>query len=151
MAFLRLGVLCLGLCLFGGAASALDAVKGHWQRGDGKTRVKVSGCGKQKLCVRRTWIKPGYREDDVGSRFVVRVKRSGKRSWQGTAHDLQKKKKFTLRMSVSGNRLTTHGCVLGGNLCRSASWTRIGSRQVANRGGKRRTSGSVSSARRGPR
>lgn len=107
-----------------GAAGAQDLPKGQWRHGDGKTQVNVAPCA-GKICVTRTTRK----DDDGGKterdRYVVDVKPAGDGKWSGIAFDPKRKMKIALSMTVDGDRMTTHGCVLGGSICRSAEWFRV--------------------------
>ena len=104
-------------------AWAQDAVKGSWLRGDGVARVIVSACG-AALCMKNTWIKPGSSEK-VGEYLVLNVRPSGENTWSGRGHDPQRDVGFSANMSVSGDRMTTSGCVAGGLICRTTQWTRL--------------------------
>jgi uncharacterized protein (DUF2147 family) len=49
---------------------------------------------------------------------------SGNGSYKGTLTDIEKNKTYSGKASVSGSTLTVAGCVLGGLLCKSESWTK---------------------------
>ena len=105
------------------AAHAQEAAKGAWQRGDGVARVKVASCGKA-LCMTNIWIKPGSSEK-VGEYIVLNLKPAGQNTWKGSGRDPQRGANFSADMKLSGNHMTTSGCIAGGVICRSTEWTRI--------------------------
>lgn len=118
------GAVAMALIIVGGtSAQAQEAVKGAWLRADGIARVIVSACG-VALCMKNTWIKPGSSEK-VGEYLVLDVKPSGGNTWSGRGRDPQRDVSFTAEMSVSGDRMTTSGCVVGGLICRTTQWTRL--------------------------
>ena len=115
----------LGSGLFFGLLSAAiaDERQGTWLRGDGIARVNVAPCG-QALCMTNVWIKPGSGNEKVGEYIRLDLQPSGPGRWNGTGHDPQRNIDFTTEMVVSGERMTTSGCALGGLLCRSTPWSR---------------------------
>jgi uncharacterized protein (DUF2147 family) len=55
----------------------------------------------------------------------MNLKASGQEAWKGTAYDPQRKRTYGMVMSLKGGKLQTQGCVLGGLLCKTVSWTRL--------------------------
>jgi uncharacterized protein (DUF2147 family) len=115
--------LVLGTILHAPAAGAVD-ITGNWQRGDGNARVSVTRCG-NAFCARNTWIRDPNSGEKVGHVLVMNVKPTNNTMLAGTAYDPQRKLNLSATVSVSGDSMTTRGCVLGGVVCRSVSWTRI--------------------------
>jgi uncharacterized protein (DUF2147 family) len=52
------------------------------------------------------------------------MKPDGKDSWAGSAFNPDDGKHYTAKLTLSGNRLVTSGCVFGGLICKSFDWTR---------------------------
>jgi uncharacterized protein (DUF2147 family) len=98
---------------------------GNWTRGDGKTRIRVEPCGAE-FCGINTWVKPGVSGEKVGDRLIVRVRPAGEDRWSGEAFDPQRDKHYAMKIYVADGRMTTAGCVFGGLVCQSMSWTRLG-------------------------
>jgi uncharacterized protein (DUF2147 family) len=124
----RAGALAGALAAFGAASAAFagaPAFLGNWARGDGKTHVQIKRCGSE-FCGVNTWVRPGVSGEKVGDRLIANVKPAGPGRWSGTAFDPRRKEGYTIRIHVAGDRLTTDGCVAGGLLCQSMSWTRLG-------------------------
>lgn len=114
----------LVLAVLAGPALAQDAV-GTWLRENGESRVRFSKCG-DALCGTVAWLKnPATSSSKVGQRVFYDMKPSGAGSWSGTAFNPEDGKTYTGKMSISGNQLTTSGCVFGGIICRSVSWSRV--------------------------
>ncbi len=97
---------------------------GDWARGDGKTRIRVEPCGKS-VCGVNTWVRRGMKHEKVGDKLIFEVKPSGASHWTGSAFDPQRNERYTVRVKVAGRHMTTDGCVMGGLMCQSMSWTRL--------------------------
>ncbi|MFC2248849.1 DUF2147 domain-containing protein [Labrys portucalensis] len=108
--------------LLAGAAQAGDA-SGTWLRENGESKVKIAPCG-EALCGSVVWVKDPKHQDNVGKRVFYDMAPSGDDKWKGKAFNPEDGKTYTGTMTLSGNRLTTAGCVLGGLICRSVSWNR---------------------------
>ena len=97
---------------------------GDWARGDGKARVRIAPCG-DDLCAVNTWMRADVRNEKVGDRLVMTVTPEGDGRLTGKAFDPQRHMTYHLIMKVAGSHMTTSGCVLGGLICKSMSWTRL--------------------------
>jgi uncharacterized protein (DUF2147 family) len=110
--------------LAGGNAIAAE-VNGTWLRDTGASHVKFASCG-NAICGNIVWIKPGVTTPaKVGQKIFYDMKPNGANSWSGTAFNPEDGKTYTGKMSLSGNTLTTSGCVMGGMICKSTTWTRL--------------------------
>lgn len=115
--------LALGLALCStGAAFAQDA-SGDWLRENGESRVKIAPCGKA-LCGAVAWVKDPAHRNEVGTKVFFDMVPAGPGQWEGKAFNPEDGKTYTGKMVLSGNSLKTSGCVLGGMICKSVSWTR---------------------------
>ena len=97
---------------------------GPWARGDGIVRATIAPCG-DKLCMTDTWIKPGVADEKVGDKVVFDVKPQADGTLKGTGFDPQRDLKFSVMLTVAGDRMSTSGCGFGGLVCKSQNWTRI--------------------------
>lgn len=115
-------------------ASAQAAV-GTWQRSDGTSRVRIAPCG-NALCGTTTWTNaprtdqhnpdPALRSrSTVGVRVFFDMRPNGENRWSGQAYNPEDGRTYSGNMSVSGSTLTTQGCVMGGLVCRSTTWSRM--------------------------
>jgi uncharacterized protein (DUF2147 family) len=124
----------IGLRAFGAlllvAAGPLQAGEpsplGEWARGDGKALVRIEPCA-GAFCAVNTWIKPGTTDEKVGDKLVLNVTPSGSSAFTGEAFDPQRNMTFRMRMDVGPATMTTHGCVLGGLICKTMSFRRFSS------------------------
>lgn len=107
------------------AARAEPVADGVWQRGDGNARVRIAACGND-LCATNIWIKDTSGGEAVGDRLVMNVEPSGSNTLDGKAFDPKRNLTYAIKIKVGQAALTTRGCVLGGVLCKSMNWTRVG-------------------------
>lgn len=108
--------------LAGGAAQAQDAT-GVWARDTGESKVRIAPCG-AALCGTITWLKSTGGKAKIGERVFFDMKPSADNQWAGQAYNPEDGKTYTGKMTLAGAKLTTSGCVLGGLVCKSVSWTR---------------------------
>lgn len=107
------------------AAPASADVLGTWLRDNGESRVRFARCG-DAICGTVSWLKnPATAASKVGQRVFFDMKPNGANSWSGQAFNPEDGKTYSGRMSLSGNTLTTQGCVMGGLICRSVTWSRV--------------------------
>lgn len=123
---LSAGALCgAGVLLLSTALPVLaQDAKGVWLRDNGKSRVRISDCG-GALCGTISWLSDTSGPSKVGQRVFYNMKPSGAGKWSGSAFNPEDGKTYSGTMSLSGSTLTTSGCVLGGLICRSVSWSRV--------------------------
>ncbi|WP_442753918.1 DUF2147 domain-containing protein [Methylocystis sp. JAN1] len=50
---------------------------------------------------------------------------AGENRWSGHAFNPEDGRIYSGAMTLSGNCLTTSGCVLGGLICKTVSWSRV--------------------------
>jgi len=99
---------------------------GTWLRENGESRVRFSKCGGDALCGTVVWLKdPATSKSKVGQRVFYDMKPNGSGAWAGSAFNPEDGKTYSGKMTLSGNRLTTAGCVLGGMICKSVGWSRV--------------------------
>ncbi|MCU0820734.1 MAG: DUF2147 domain-containing protein [Beijerinckiaceae bacterium] len=120
---LALGAAAIGALALPGAASAQE-VLGTWLRENGESRIRLAKCG-DAICGTVVWLKnPAESKSKVGQRVFYDMKPNGSNSWAGQAFNPEDGKTYSGKMTLSGNSLTTAGCVAGGWICRSVSWAR---------------------------
>lgn len=120
---IRLTTAAAGLLLaFAIPASAQD-VSGTWLRDTGASKVRFTKCG-EAMCGTISWLKETNGPAKVGQRIFYDMKPSGAGKWNGSAFNPEDGKTYSGTMSLSGNTLTTAGCVFGGMICRSVKWSR---------------------------
>ena len=120
---IRLGMIAVSMAAFGSAASAGD-VQGEWMRSDGVAQVRFSKCG-GAICGAISWLKdPKNDPGKVGQQVFFDMKPAGDDVWKGSAFNPEDGKTYSGKLTLSGDHLVTAGCVLGGLICKSMSWTR---------------------------
>jgi uncharacterized protein (DUF2147 family) len=116
------------IALFGLTASAPAqagwSATGEWARDDGQVRVRLSNCG-GKICAVNTWAKDPQGQEKAGDRFIMTLVSTDSSHWTGSAFDPQRKLVYTMDVSLSGQQLTTHGCITGSAMCQTAAWRRV--------------------------
>jgi uncharacterized protein (DUF2147 family) len=108
--------------LLASSAYAAD-VTGEWAQADGESKVRFSACG-PAICGVLTWLKDPNGPAKLGERVFYDMKPSGEGTWSGKAFNPDDGKEYTGKMSLSGDKLTTAGCVFGGLICKSYQWSR---------------------------
>lgn len=96
---------------------------GVWLRDNGNSKVRITPCG-DALCGSIVWLRDSGGPAHLGQRVFYGMKPSGENSWRGNAHNPEDGKTYSGSMTLSGNSLTTSGCVLGGLICKSVHWSR---------------------------
>ena len=99
-------------------------VSGVWLRDNGNSRMRFAPCG-EALCGVIAWVKDSNVPAKVGQRIFYNMKETATNAWSGNAFNPEDGKTYSGKMTLSGNKLTTSGCVLGGVICRSVIWTRV--------------------------
>lgn len=106
------------------ACAHADDAMGVWLRGDGAVHARFAPCGSD-LCATNVWVKDSASDEKVGDQLVFNVHKEGANKLVGTGYDPKRKVSMTANITVAGDRLATEGCVAGGLICKSVSWTRI--------------------------
>ncbi|MFJ5370081.1 DUF2147 domain-containing protein [Bosea sp. CER48] len=113
-----------GLGLIASIATAgAQEVVGTWERDTGASKVRFTRCG-EALCGSLSWLKDQNGPAKVGQRIFYDMKPNGANKWSGSAFNPEDGKTYSGTMTLSGNMLTTAGCVMGGLICRSVKWNR---------------------------
>jgi uncharacterized protein (DUF2147 family) len=120
----RAMIASLAILIAAASAAVAGDVKGEWAREDGKTKVRFAACGSDAVCGSITWLKDQNGPAKVGEEVFFDMKPNGDNSWAGSAFNPEDGKRYTGKMTLSGDRLVTAGCVLGGLICKSFGWTR---------------------------
>lgn len=129
-------VLALGCGLtVSGIAVAGDAI-GVWMRSSGSSKIRIEPCG-GALCGTVVWEKnprkdvnnpdPAKRDEAVtGRRVLLGLKPTGTADqWKGDVYNAEDGKTYTGYVTLQADgSLKLQGCVLGGLICKSDSWTR---------------------------
>jgi uncharacterized protein (DUF2147 family) len=112
------------LGLLGLTSPAQADPSGTWLRENGNSRIRIAACG-AALCGTIAWVKDPNGPAKVGQKVFFDMKPSGASTWNGQAFNPEDGKTYSGTMTLSGNSLTTQGCVLGGIICRSVKWSKV--------------------------
>jgi len=104
------------------AARAGD-LTGEWARDDGHGSVRFAPCG-DSLCGVITAKSDPNAPGKIGQKVFYDMKADGENFWRGSAFNPEDGREYTGKITLAGGRLTTAGCVLGGLICKSFTWTR---------------------------
>ncbi len=108
----------------GPAAAAAGGVTGIWMRDDGSAKIRFAPCGGEAVCGFLAWKKNPGGPAKIGQELFFDMKPNGPDSWAGSAFNPEDGRHYSGKMTLSGDRLVTAGCVLGGLICKSFDWTR---------------------------
>ena len=124
MKFVR-ACLTLSAILLSTSLSLADDILGTWLRDNGAVQVKFAPCG-DAICGNIVWVKPGSdSKAKIGQRLFFDMRPNGANSWTGKATSPDSGSVYSGKMSIEGSGLNTSGCVVGGLICKSASWKKI--------------------------
>ena len=124
--------LTLAAAFAGLATAALaDNVHGMWQTevDDGSyALVEMGPCNGTNTCgwIRRTFNADGeYQAETIGKVLVIDMASNGDGTYKGQVWRPSNDKIYVGNMTLNGNSLDLAGCVLGGLICASQTWTRV--------------------------
>jgi uncharacterized protein (DUF2147 family) len=123
-------------------AFAADPV-GTWLTGDKKGKVRIVNCG-GAICGTLVWVQEPNDPDThqpktdkhnvdaskqsrplLGIPIVLNMKPSGADAWEGQVYNAEDGNTYSGSFSMNGaNSAQLKGCVMGGLICKSQTWTR---------------------------
>ncbi|WP_425098842.1 DUF2147 domain-containing protein [Tropicibacter sp. S64] len=122
-------LMAAALALLAGAAAA-DPAEGVWKTevDDGSyAHITIAPCG-PNFCgvISRTFNASGeYASPNKGKQLVRDMAPQGGGAYAGSVWRPSNNKVYIGKMQVNGNSLKLKGCVAGGLLCSSQTWTRV--------------------------
>jgi len=116
------------------APARAQEMAGTYLSQSGETRVRMSPCG-GGFCGTIVWVsKPGNDVNNpdaakrdrplVGLQMISNMKPNGSGGYTGSLYDYTSGKTYSGKATPTAGGLQLSGCVLGGLICRSQSWTR---------------------------
>ncbi|MCX7889623.1 MAG: DUF2147 domain-containing protein [Rhodobacteraceae bacterium] len=119
-----------GVLALGPGAALADPIEGVWQTqpDDGKyAHVTMAPCGPAFCGVISRTFDPGgeYRGENIGRTLVIDMVPNGDGTYSGQVWRPSNNRIYTGGATVSGDRMQLRGCVAGGLLCKSQTWTRV--------------------------
>lgn len=118
------------LTLTGTAALAADPIEGLWQTqpDEGASAfVSIAPCG-AAFCgtiVKTFRGKDEYKSPNIGKQIVIGMTPAGEGTYKGKVLRPADDRIYGGKAQVSGRTMTLSGCVAGGLICKSQSWTRL--------------------------
>ncbi len=128
--------LTIAALLLGAAAPVppSSGLEGVWRNMRNTIHLRIAPCG-EALCATVVWANETARADArkgsgrelIGSRLLTDLRRRNDGKWRGTAYvpDLDQRATATA-MRTNEGLLRVSGCVLGGLVCQTRHWRRIG-------------------------
>jgi uncharacterized protein (DUF2147 family) len=116
-----------------GARTISGEPDGLWLNPHNSVAVHTGACGEQ-LCGWIVWANSEAISDAkdsgvsslVGTKLLENYTPAGRRVWAGTVYVPDMGRRFASRIEqVSASALRVKGCILGGLICKSQTWTRI--------------------------
>ncbi|MGO4704293.1 DUF2147 domain-containing protein [Microvirga sp. 2MCAF38] len=136
MKFVNLAApLALGLSILSQAASAQPAdPTGTYLSESGETRVKIAKCG-QVFCGTIISVQGEAKDANnpdpalktrnlVGVHMISDIKPAGE-GFTGQLYNYKDGKTYTGKMNFQGQAMKLSGCVLGGLICRTQTWSKV--------------------------
>lgn len=118
------GILAIGLA----TGAAADPVFGTWntEPDEGYYVVKMQNCGSTICGVIENRIDAEGNSSDLnkGKKLVVELVNDGGKSYSGKVWHPGKDKIFKGKATLNGKQMDMSGCVFGGLICLSQTWTR---------------------------
>ena len=114
----------------GATAAAADPIEGLWQTQADEGAfafVQITPCG-GAFCgtITRTFKgKEEYQSPNIGKQIVIDMVAQGGGSYSGKVLRPADNKIYNAKADVSGNSMKLAGCVAGGLICKSQSWTKL--------------------------
>jgi uncharacterized protein (DUF2147 family) len=113
-----------GLVILTASAAMAADVTGEWIRDDGMAKLRFSACGGGAVCGFIAGKKDTKGPAKIGEQVFFDMKPNGVDAWAGSAYNPDDGKRYSAKITLSGDHLTTAGCVFGGLICKSFGWMR---------------------------
>lgn len=127
---LTFAAICAATTLFGTTAMAADAIEGVWQTqpDDGVLAlVQIVPCG-PAFCgkiVKSYRGKEEVKSANTGKQIVIDMKPGGEGKYTGKVLRPADNKVYNGKVAISGKSMKLSGCVAGGLICKSQTWTKV--------------------------
>jgi uncharacterized protein (DUF2147 family) len=134
MAMMKAAVAAAAILAFASLPATAATPDGTWLSASGATKVKIAPCG-GNYCGTIVWVKGPETKDAknpdaakrsrplVGVQLMYGMAAEGD-GYKGKLYDYTSGKTYTGKLKVGGGSLSLSGCVLGGLICKSETWTK---------------------------
>jgi uncharacterized protein (DUF2147 family) len=132
-AAIAVAMLCAGAATSRAAAAEAPTVYGLWLNPRKSVEVQTRSCG-PTLCGSIVWANAEAVSDArdagidklMGLQLLSGYRQKGRGLWQGRVYVPDLGRSFFSRIEqIAPDRLKISGCILGGVLCKSQTWTRL--------------------------
>jgi uncharacterized protein (DUF2147 family) len=130
---MRVLSLAIGAALLTGAAPSGD-LDGVWRNAHNTIHLRLAPCG-PAYCATVVWAtetaradaRKGSGQELIGSQLLTNLHPNGPGKWRGRAYvpDLNRRASATV-LRTRPDQLRVSGCALGGLICQTRHWQRIG-------------------------
>jgi len=119
--------------IFAGTADAQTPPSGVWRNPANSVHVRIQPCGRE-MCGIVVWASPRAQQKAraagtgnlIGAQLFRQFRAQGGNSWGGRVFVPDRAQTVPGTLRVAGpNRVVASGCLLGGLVCRSQTWTRV--------------------------
>jgi uncharacterized protein (DUF2147 family) len=126
-------MLCVSAATSGATVADTSTVYGVWLNPHKSVEVQTRSCG-ATLCGSIVWASDEALGDArdagvdklMGLQLLSGYRQKGRSLWQGRVYVPDMGRSFFSRIEqVAPDRLKISGCILGGLLCKSQTWTRV--------------------------
>ena len=118
---------------FAGTAEAQTQPTGVWRNPGNSVHVRIQPCGRE-MCGIVVWASARAQQKAraagtanlIGAQLFRQFRQQGGNSWGGRVFVPDRARTVAGTLRVAGpNQVVASGCLLGGLVCRSQTWTRI--------------------------
>ncbi len=113
---LRRLALIAAVTLLAGNAAFADPIEGNWRTQAGAT-AQISPCG-GSFCIQ---LKSGK----FAGKSIGKFQAAGDNNYTGSITDPENDKTYSGKGALAGSKLKMSGCVFGGLICKSQTWTKL--------------------------
>ena len=107
------------------AVVAASPIEGNWRNLRGSVTVHIGSCG-PTLCGRVISASPGT-ERLIGTELMSGLEPVGEGAWRGDIFVPDRNVRAQGELHLTGLRtLEIEGCAMGGLICKTQTWTRVG-------------------------
>lgn len=118
--------------LFAGTADAQTPPSGVWRNPGNSVHVRIQPCGRE-VCGTVVWASPRAQQKAraagtanlIGAQLFRQFRAQGGDRWGGRVFVPDRARTVAGTMRVQGRSAIVSGCLMGGLVCRSQTWTRV--------------------------
>ena len=118
--------------LFAGTADAQTPPSGVWRNPANSVHVRIQPCGRE-MCGTVVWASERARQKAraagtpnlIGAQLFRQFRAQGGDRWGGRVFVPDRARTVAGTMRVMGRNAVVSGCLMGGLVCRSQTWTRV--------------------------